>query len=140
MAGAVDFLEKPFDDERVLAAVRTALKIRASTANVPACEARSKSGWTAYRSANDRFWTILVAGLPNKTIAHDLGISPRTRQSLSRPCNERKCRLEVCPNLSVWRCSFNLLNTWQHQPLILIKARSRHIRPAIADDSRAATA
>jgi two-component system response regulator FixJ len=77
-AGAVDFLEKPFDDERVLAAVRTALETgRADserTGRRNEIEERLESLSQRERQVLDG----LVAGMPNKTIAHDLGISPRT--------------------------------------------------------------
>jgi len=77
-SGAIDFLEKPFDDERVLAAVRSALEARrAQDERVGlrhAIEERLESLSQRERQVLDG----LVAGLPNKTIAHDLGISPRT--------------------------------------------------------------
>lgn len=77
-AGAVDFLEKPFDDERVLTAVRSALEAsRAQNERVGQrheIEERLDSLSQRERQVLDG----LVSGLPNKTIAHDLGISPRT--------------------------------------------------------------
>jgi two-component system response regulator FixJ len=77
-AGAFDFLEKPFDDERVLAAVGSAIAMtRADSARAGLrheIEARLESLSQRERQVLDG----LVAGLPNKTIAYDLGISPRT--------------------------------------------------------------
>lgn len=77
-SGAVDFLEKPFDDERVLEAVRLALDNRpAQAARTPeqnAVAERLASLSQRERQVLDR----LVAGQPNKTIAYELGISPRT--------------------------------------------------------------
>lgn len=77
-AGAVDFLEKPFDDGRVLEAVRAALDRRpAQAARTPeqdAIAARVASLSQRERQVLDG----LVAGQPNKTIAYELGISPRT--------------------------------------------------------------
>jgi two-component system response regulator FixJ len=77
-AGAVDFLEKPFDDERVLEAVRTALDSRpAETARTPEQDAIGER--IASLSQRERqVLNGLVAGQPNKTIAYELGISPRT--------------------------------------------------------------
>jgi two-component system response regulator FixJ len=77
-AGAVDFLEKPFDDERVLQAVRTALDRKpASAARTPEQDAIAER----LESLSQRERQVLdglVAGRPNKTIAFELGISPRT--------------------------------------------------------------
>jgi two-component system response regulator FixJ len=77
-AGAVDFLEKPFDDERVLAAVRSALQARRAQDERLGRrhEVEERLGHLSQRER--QVLDGLVAGLPNKTIAHDLGISPRT--------------------------------------------------------------
>ena len=78
-AGARDFLEKPFDEERLLAVVREALAASqraaggAAEANA-AIAARLASLTPREREVLER----LVAGQPNKTIAYDLGTSPRT--------------------------------------------------------------
>jgi two-component system, LuxR family, response regulator FixJ len=77
-AGARDFLEKPFDDERLLGVVRDALDVsqRAQQAQEAAAgiAARLASLTPREREVLDH----LVAGKPNKTIAYDLGTSPRT--------------------------------------------------------------
>lgn len=76
--GAVDFLEKPFDDDLLIAMVDSGLK-RAEP------EARNES---ATREVVERVATLsprerqvmdgLVAGLSNKAIAREYDISPRT--------------------------------------------------------------
>jgi two-component system response regulator FixJ len=77
-SGAVDFMEKPFDDERMLETVRTALDDRrpdaARTPEQNAIVERLASLSQRERQVLDG----LVAGQPNKTIAYQLGISPRT--------------------------------------------------------------
>jgi two-component system response regulator FixJ len=76
--GAVDFIEKPFDDEVLLAAVRGALsrQERSSQESAQAAEARSRLGSLSEREV--QVLEGLVAGKANKVIASGLGISPRT--------------------------------------------------------------
>lgn len=77
-AGVVDFLEKPFEDDALLDAVRRALDLRAESeqqdASLAAVQRRLDTLSTREREVLDG----LVAGRANKVIAYDLGISPRT--------------------------------------------------------------
>jgi two-component system response regulator FixJ len=76
--GAMDFLEKPFDDEALLASVRSALN-RLDRDQKRQAERSDIEGRLATLSKRERdVLEGLVAGLANKQIAHDLGISPRT--------------------------------------------------------------
>ncbi|HZP78152.1 MAG TPA: response regulator FixJ [Pseudolabrys sp.] len=76
--GAADFLEKPFDDEALLAVVRGALD-RASTVGKRSAELSDIHEKLAALSTRERqVLEGLIAGKPNKVIAFDLGISPRT--------------------------------------------------------------
>jgi len=77
-SGASDFIEKPFDDEALLTSVRAALKAQDGQADQQAAKA-AIAGRVASLSVRERqVLEGLVGGLPNKTIAYDLGISPRT--------------------------------------------------------------
>jgi two-component system response regulator FixJ len=77
-AGAVDFLEKPFDDERVLAAMRSALDARRAQSERTGRRKEVEERLDSLSQRERQVLDGLVAGSPNKTIAHDLGISPRT--------------------------------------------------------------
>jgi two-component system response regulator FixJ len=77
-AGAVDFIEKPFGDEVMLGAIERALaawnKTRDAAEDAEAIQTRASS-------LSERERQVLggiLAGHPNKTIAYDLSISPRT--------------------------------------------------------------
>jgi len=77
-AGAVDFLEKPFEKAVLLNAIDAAFarlgdaRDRSSRAEEAAVIIQALTG--RERDVLER----LAQGLPNKTIAYDLGISPRT--------------------------------------------------------------
>ena len=77
-AGAIDFLEKPFDDEKMLASVRRALdigsKARSRNAEAKAAKTLLDSLTPRERGVLDK----LVQGRSNKVVAYELGISPRT--------------------------------------------------------------
>jgi two-component system response regulator FixJ len=74
-AGAIDFIEKPFDEQAILAAVETAIERGAGEdGDAAAVAARLASLSQRERQVLDG----LIAGQPNKTIASELGISPRT--------------------------------------------------------------
>ena len=76
--GAIDFLEKPFEDDRLLARIEAALQqAEAGVRNEALTQeivARVKSLSPRERQVMDG----LVAGLSNKVIARDYDISPRT--------------------------------------------------------------
>ncbi|MGD0102921.1 MAG: response regulator FixJ [Rhodopila sp.] len=77
-AGAVDFIEKPFNDDSLLSAIRVAIdrhgRDTRHTNEIAAIKAKLASLSPREREVLDG----LVAGLPNKTIAYDLKISART--------------------------------------------------------------
>jgi two-component system, LuxR family, response regulator FixJ len=75
-AGAVDFIEKPFDQEAILSAVQAALDRAGGGDNGDGQAIKARLGTLSERER--QVLDGLIAGHPNKTIAYDLGISPRT--------------------------------------------------------------
>ncbi len=76
--GAADFLEKPVDDELLLASVRTALGQHDRAIERHAERAEIERRITALSGRERDVLGALVNGRMNKQIAFDLGISPRT--------------------------------------------------------------
>jgi two-component system response regulator FixJ len=76
--GASDFLEKPFDDDILLAAVRTALSRQATDHEHEAQRVQIERRLDLLSPRERQVLDGLVAGHANKVIAFDLGISPRT--------------------------------------------------------------
>jgi two-component system response regulator FixJ len=76
--GAVDFLEKPFDDEILLQSVRAALRQQAGAAKRQSERAEIEGRLAALSPRERDVLGGLVAGRANKQIAFDLGIIPRT--------------------------------------------------------------
>jgi two-component system response regulator FixJ len=76
--GAVDFIEKPFDDVAFLASVRAALQQRENAAAEHSQTAEIRARCDSLSERENQVMEGLVAGKANKVIAFDLGISPRT--------------------------------------------------------------
>ena len=76
--GATDFLEKPFDDIRLLAVVRDALLSSEKTRETVSVRNHVAARLESLTPREREVLVRLVDGQPNKTIALDLGTSPRT--------------------------------------------------------------
>ena len=77
-AGAIDFIEKPFEKATLLDAIEIAFS---QLADQEGRTQRAHDAGVVIAGLTDRERDVLeglVQGLPNKTIAYDLGISPRT--------------------------------------------------------------
>ncbi|PXW52432.1 response regulator FixJ [Chelatococcus asaccharovorans] len=76
--GAFDFIEKPFSDDQMIAVVRSALEYRTRAKRQDSDRAGILARVESLTQRERDVFEGLVAGHPNKTIAYDLGISPRT--------------------------------------------------------------
>jgi len=77
-AGAADFIEKPFTDDLLIDGVRRALALSAETLRVSGETTEISRRFETLTAREREVLEGMVAGHPNKVIAHDLGISPRT--------------------------------------------------------------
>jgi len=97
-AGAIDFIEKPCKAEKIVEAINRAMELSAT----------ERENVTLMKDINTRLDSLtgrerdvldqLVLGLPNKLIAYELGISPRTVE-IHRARVMRKMQAESLPHL-----------------------------------------
>ena len=77
-AGAVDFLEKPFEKSAVVAAIDQALTRNQGRAALDRLADQARAQLNCLTPRERDVLNGLVEGQSNKVIAYDLGISPRT--------------------------------------------------------------
>ena len=77
-SGAADFFEKPYDDEALISAVRAALDRRHGHEKQGAARAEYQQRLATLSNRERQVLEGVVAGKPNKIIAFEYSISPRT--------------------------------------------------------------
>jgi FixJ family two-component response regulator len=76
--GAIDFIQKPFRDEVLLERIRKAMELDRQTRQ-ERIECTQFAALLSYLTPREReVMDLVAAGKPNKLIADDLGISPKT--------------------------------------------------------------
>ena len=90
-AGAVDFIEKPYEDDVLLEAVRRAVASGLRKVRVEATDADSTARLGGLTAREREVLTHVIAGRPNKIIAHELDISPRTVEIHRAHLMEKMC-------------------------------------------------
>ena len=76
--GAVDFLEKPFEDDRLIAMIEMAIQQAEPAARSEALTQDIAARVASLSPRERQVMNGLIAGLSNKLIARDYDISPRT--------------------------------------------------------------
>jgi FixJ family two-component response regulator len=113
-SGAIDFLEKPFEHERLLDGVRQALE-RDSEARRRRLEAQSVGALVASLTQREReVMELVIAGKLTKQIAKDLGISPKTVE-VHRSHLTRKMQVESVAQLVALMANYSAI---QADPLV----------------------
>lgn len=77
-AGAVDFIEKPFDDDVLRASIERGIAQSKRTRGESALSQEVGARMAELTAREREVMEHLVAGRPNKVIAHRMDISPRT--------------------------------------------------------------
>ena len=77
-AGAVDFIEKPFASQAILESIEVAFSRLATPSEQDPIAVAAATKLRLLSPREREVLKGLLAGLPNKTIAYDLAISPRT--------------------------------------------------------------
>jgi two-component system, LuxR family, response regulator FixJ len=76
--GAFDFIEKPFDEGRLLASIRNAVAVGRRQASDAVEIEKLRSRFNTLSERQRQVMELAVAGLSNKEIAAQLDISPKT--------------------------------------------------------------
>lgn len=76
--GAVDFIEKPYEEASLIEAIERALRLASTRAEQDRMKGRAKTRLANLSPREMQVLQGLVAGMTNKAIARELDLSPRT--------------------------------------------------------------
>src|SRR6476619_3214804 len=76
--GAIDFIEKPFSDEVLIESIARAVDQASSQLNADATQSRTRERLSSLSDREIQVLKGVVQGQPNKAIALELSLSPRT--------------------------------------------------------------
>lgn len=97
-AGAVDFIEKPFDDEKLLAGIRAALRRDDEDPSNVAERRKVLAGLRQLTPREREVFDLVIEGLSNRQIADELGITQKTVE-VHRAHVMRKMHAQTLANL-----------------------------------------
>ena len=109
-AGAVDFIEKPLEQARLLDSVRTALKITLERRHAGETAADAVKRIALLTPREKEVLRLIALGHPNKAVAHELKISPRTVE-VHRARLMDKTQARTVSDLVRWAIAAGLLAT-----------------------------
>ncbi len=88
-AGAVDFIQKPIDDQILLSSISMALKLAEETADAEARRMKIEARLGLLTPRERQVMELIVGGASNKVVASELGISHRTVEIYRRNVMEK---------------------------------------------------